>query len=89
MTASFISAASLKVLFYWRGDVTALQADNVLTERVLIVTLQKTDIPDQVRLSNLQPGSYVFQLTVTDSKDQSHSAKVTVVVLSPELSTCE
>ncbi|XP_041815235.1 kunitz-type protease inhibitor 1-like [Chelmon rostratus] len=51
------------------------------------VKMEKTDIPDQVRLSNLQPGSYVFQLTVTDSKDQSHSAKVTVVVLSPELST--
>ncbi|XP_070843085.1 kunitz-type protease inhibitor 1-like [Chaetodon trifascialis] len=51
------------------------------------VKMEKTDLPDQVRLSNLQPGSYVFRLTVTDSKDKSHSAKVTVLVLSPELST--
>lgn len=50
------------------------------------VKLENTDLPDQVRLSNLQPGSYVFQLTVTDSNDESHAAKVTVLVLSPELS---
>ncbi|XP_039637688.1 kunitz-type protease inhibitor 1-like isoform X2 [Perca fluviatilis] len=46
-----------------------------------------TEFPDQVMLSNLQPGSYVLQLTVTDSKDQSDSALVTVVVLSPEQSS--
>ncbi|XP_070781690.1 kunitz-type protease inhibitor 1-like isoform X2 [Enoplosus armatus] len=51
------------------------------------VKMEKTDLPDQVRLSNLQPGSYVFQLTVTDSNNQSHTAKVTVLVLSPELSS--
>ncbi|XP_029282172.1 LOW QUALITY PROTEIN: kunitz-type protease inhibitor 1-like [Cottoperca gobio] len=51
------------------------------------VEMQKTDLPDQVRLSNLQPGSYDFRLTVTDSNDQSHSANVTVLVLSPELSS--
>ncbi|XP_074472463.1 kunitz-type protease inhibitor 1-like isoform X2 [Sebastes fasciatus] len=51
------------------------------------VLVEKTDLPDQVQLSNLQPGSYVFQLTVTDSNDQFHSAKVTVLVLSPELSS--
>lgn len=56
---------------------------------VLNVTAQKTELPDQVRLSNLQNGSYVFQLTVTDSNDQSHAAKVTVLVLSPELTSCE
>ncbi|XP_031171433.1 kunitz-type protease inhibitor 1-like isoform X2 [Sander lucioperca] len=50
------------------------------------VTL-KTELPDQVMLSNLQPGSYVLQLTVTDSKDQSDDAQVTVLVLSPELSS--
>uniref|UniRef100_A0A3Q3XCL6 BPTI/Kunitz inhibitor domain-containing protein n=1 Tax=Mola mola TaxID=94237 RepID=A0A3Q3XCL6_MOLML len=49
------------------------------------VKMEKTELPDQVRLSNLQNGSYVFQLTVTDSNDQSHAAKVTVLVLSPEL----
>ncbi|XP_039980487.1 kunitz-type protease inhibitor 1-like [Xiphias gladius] len=51
------------------------------------VKMEKTDLPDQVRLSNLQAGSYVFQLTVTDSNDQSDDAEVTVLVLSPELSS--
>uniref|UniRef100_A0A3B4XUY5 Serine peptidase inhibitor, Kunitz type 1 b n=1 Tax=Seriola lalandi dorsalis TaxID=1841481 RepID=A0A3B4XUY5_SERLL len=51
------------------------------------VKMEKTDLPDQVRLSNLQPGSYVFQLTVTDSNDLSGVAKVTVLVLSPEMSS--
>ncbi|XP_042371874.1 kunitz-type protease inhibitor 1-like, partial [Plectropomus leopardus] len=51
------------------------------------MVMEKTDLPDQVRLSNLQPGTYVFQLTVTDSNDRSHAAKVSVFVLSPEQST--
>ncbi|KAM7396048.1 hypothetical protein PAMA_007363 [Pampus argenteus] len=51
------------------------------------ITIEKTDLSDQVRLSNLQPGLYVLQLTVTDSNNQSHDAKVTVLVLSPELSS--
>ncbi|XP_053193373.1 kunitz-type protease inhibitor 1-like [Scomber japonicus] len=51
------------------------------------VTMEQTDLPDQVRLSNLQPGSYVFQLTVTDSNDQSDDAEVTVLVLDPEQSS--
>ncbi|TMS12350.1 Kunitz-type protease inhibitor 1 [Larimichthys crocea] len=46
-----------------------------------------TELPDQVRLSNLQPGPYQFQLTVTDSKDQSHDTNVRILVLSPEQST--
>uniref|UniRef100_A0A3Q0SKJ5 Serine peptidase inhibitor, Kunitz type 1 b n=1 Tax=Amphilophus citrinellus TaxID=61819 RepID=A0A3Q0SKJ5_AMPCI len=46
--------------------------------------LQKTDLPDQVQLSNLQPGSYVFKLTVTDSNGQSDNEKVTVLVLNPQ-----
>ncbi|GLD73907.1 kunitz-type protease inhibitor 1-like protein [Lates japonicus] len=50
------------------------------------VKMEKTDLPDQVRLSDLKVGSYVFQLTVTDSNGQSDDAKVTVLVLSPELS---
>ncbi|KAM9339379.1 kunitz-type protease inhibitor 1-like [Symphorus nematophorus] len=51
------------------------------------VKMEKTDLPDQVRLSDLKPGSYVFQLTVSDSNDQSHAAKVKVLVLTPELSS--
>ncbi|KAK1874764.1 Kunitz-type protease inhibitor 1, partial [Dissostichus eleginoides] len=47
----------------------------------------ETELPDQVQLSNLQPGSYSFQLTVTDSNDQSDSAEVNVLVLSPELTS--
>lgn len=51
--------------------------------------LQKTDLNDQVMVSNLQPGVYVFQLKVTDSSDQSDTAQVTVLVLSPEQSESE
>ncbi|XP_041831468.1 kunitz-type protease inhibitor 1-like [Melanotaenia boesemani] len=51
------------------------------------VKMAKTDLPDQVELSNLQPGSYIFKLTVTDSKDQTGDAKVRVLVLSQELSS--
>ncbi|TNM94487.1 hypothetical protein fugu_017246 [Takifugu bimaculatus] len=47
----------------------------------------KTDLPDQVHVSGLQPGSYIFQLTVTDSNHQSDAANVSVLVLSPELSS--
>ncbi|XP_040025766.2 kunitz-type protease inhibitor 1 [Gasterosteus aculeatus] len=51
------------------------------------VTMERTDLPDQVRLSNLQSGSFVFQLTVIDSNDQrSRAANVSVVVLDPERS---
>uniref|UniRef100_A0A8D3DZQ3 Kunitz-type protease inhibitor 1-like n=1 Tax=Scophthalmus maximus TaxID=52904 RepID=A0A8D3DZQ3_SCOMX len=53
------------------------------------VKMEDTDLPDQMRLSNLQPGEYVFQLTVTDSNGQSDDAEVTVHVLSPERSSCE
>nr|XP_046229611.1 kunitz-type protease inhibitor 1-like isoform X2 [Scatophagus argus] len=51
------------------------------------VKMEKTELPDQVRLSNLEPGSYVFQLTVTDSNGRSHADTVTVLVLSPEMSS--
>ncbi|XP_060947820.1 kunitz-type protease inhibitor 1-like, partial [Limanda limanda] len=51
------------------------------------VKTEATDLPDQVRLSNLQSGSYVFTLTVTDSNGQSDDTKVTVRVLSPEQSS--
>uniref|UniRef100_A0A3B5MXL7 Serine peptidase inhibitor, Kunitz type 1 b n=1 Tax=Xiphophorus couchianus TaxID=32473 RepID=A0A3B5MXL7_9TELE len=49
--------------------------------------LEKTNYDDQVRLSNLQPGSYVLKLTVTDSKGKSGHDTVTIKVLTPELST--
>lgn len=49
------------------------------------VNMEKTDLPDQVRLTDLQPGSYRFQLTVTDSNRRSHAAGVTVLVLDPQL----
>lgn len=51
--------------------------------------LQRTDLPDQVRVSGLQAGSYVFQLTVTDSNQQSDTANVSVLVLSLQLSSSE
>lgn len=48
------------------------------------VEMEKTDHVDQVQLSNLQTGSYVFKLTVTDSNGQSDDEKVTVLVLNPQ-----
>ncbi|PWA28324.1 hypothetical protein CCH79_00019009 [Gambusia affinis] len=51
--------------------------------------LEKTKYDDQVRLSNLQPGSYVLKLTVTDSRGKSGHDTVTIKVLTPELSSCE
>ncbi|KAM3861149.1 kunitz-type protease inhibitor 1b [Diretmus argenteus] len=49
-------------------------------------TMEKTELPDQLRVSNLQPGDYVFQLRVTDSNGQSDAANVSVLVLSPQQS---
>ncbi|XP_076021507.1 kunitz-type protease inhibitor 1-like [Genypterus blacodes] len=48
--------------------------------------MEVTDHTDQVRLSDLKSGSYVFKLTVTDSNDQTHTAKVAVLVLGPDTS---
>ncbi|KAM6954064.1 kunitz-type protease inhibitor 1b [Aplochiton taeniatus] len=50
------------------------------------VAMEKTNLDDQVMVSNLQPGVYVFQLEVTDSSHQTATAKVTVLVLSEEQS---
>ncbi|XP_024275402.1 kunitz-type protease inhibitor 1b isoform X1 [Oncorhynchus tshawytscha] len=50
------------------------------------VDITKTDLKDQVMLSNLKPGMYVFQLKVTDSSNQSAMDKVSVLVLTPEQS---
>ncbi|XP_039874358.1 kunitz-type protease inhibitor 1-like [Simochromis diagramma] len=48
------------------------------------VKIEETNYPDQVQLSNLQTGSYVFKLTVNDSNGKSDDAKVTVLVLNPQ-----
>ncbi|XP_064001754.1 kunitz-type protease inhibitor 1 isoform X2 [Pogoniulus pusillus] len=39
---------------------------------------------DEVEISNLQPGTYVFQLTVTDTAQQQDFTNITVMVLSSE-----
>ncbi|NXH40635.1 SPIT1 inhibitor, partial [Dicaeum eximium] len=39
---------------------------------------------DQVEISNLQVGTYIFQLTVTDTAQQQDFTNITIVVLSPE-----
>ncbi|XP_076874261.1 kunitz-type protease inhibitor 1-like isoform X2 [Brachyhypopomus gauderio] len=50
------------------------------------VVTEKTDLPDQLVLSNLHSGVYKFQLKVTDSADQSDSTSITVLVLTVEQS---
>ncbi|XP_051951910.1 kunitz-type protease inhibitor 1b [Xyrauchen texanus] len=50
------------------------------------VKFEKTNLPDQIRVSNLIPGLYEFKLTVTDSAEHSDSDEVTVLVLTPEQS---
>ncbi|XP_029590105.1 kunitz-type protease inhibitor 1b isoform X1 [Salmo trutta] len=50
------------------------------------VEMTKTDLKDQVKLSNLKPGKYIFQLKVTDSSNQSAMDQVSVLVLTPEQS---
>ncbi|XP_067274668.1 kunitz-type protease inhibitor 1b [Pseudorasbora parva] len=50
------------------------------------VQMEKTELVDQIRVSNLIPGVYEFKLTVTDSAHHSDSAQVTVLVLTPEQS---
>lgn len=39
---------------------------------------------DQVEISNLQVGTYVFQLTVTDTAQQRDFTNITIVVLNAE-----
>ncbi|XP_061854715.1 kunitz-type protease inhibitor 1 isoform X2 [Colius striatus] len=39
---------------------------------------------DQVEISNLQPGTYVFQLTVTDTAQQQDFTNITIMVLNAE-----
>ncbi|KAK5622764.1 hypothetical protein CRENBAI_025123 [Crenichthys baileyi] len=49
--------------------------------------MEKTDLQDQVRLSNLHPGSYILKLSVKDSNGHSGDDEVTVLVLTSELSS--
>ncbi|KAM6961308.1 kunitz-type protease inhibitor 1a [Aplochiton taeniatus] len=46
--------------------------------------MEKTQLDDQMIVSNLSSGIYKFQLTVTDTSGQSDSTVVTVLVLTPE-----
>ncbi|XP_065119801.1 kunitz-type protease inhibitor 1b [Paramisgurnus dabryanus] len=50
------------------------------------VVMEKTNLEDQIKVTNLIPGVYGFKLTVTDSAHHSDSAQVTVLVLTPEQS---
>ncbi|XP_010887835.1 kunitz-type protease inhibitor 1 isoform X2 [Esox lucius] len=50
------------------------------------VVFTKTQYKDQVILSSLYPGMYVFQLKVTDSIGQTSTDQVSVLVLTPEQS---
>ncbi|XP_028997722.1 kunitz-type protease inhibitor 1-like isoform X2 [Betta splendens] len=45
------------------------------------VVMEKTDLPDQMNVTNLLPGLYVFKLTVTDSNGQADGDQVEVRVL--------
>ncbi|CAL1585757.1 unnamed protein product [Knipowitschia caucasica] len=50
-------------------------------------TVERTQYPDQVNVSGLVSGSYLFELRVTDSNGNSASDTVLVQVLSPEQSS--
>lgn len=39
---------------------------------------------DQAEISNLQVGTYVFQLTVTDTAQQQDFTNITIIVLNSE-----
>ncbi|XP_077366447.1 kunitz-type protease inhibitor 1-like [Festucalex cinctus] len=68
------------------GDATIVDYDWSLEVGNDSVVMEETLLPEQVRVSNLVAGRYVFRLAVTDSKGQSHRADVQVLVLSAELS---
>lgn len=50
------------------------------------VTLEKTEFPDQIRVSGLESGSHWFQLKVTDSEGKSATDQMLIFVLTPEQS---
>uniref|UniRef100_A0A8C3UF72 Kunitz-type protease inhibitor 1 n=1 Tax=Catharus ustulatus TaxID=91951 RepID=A0A8C3UF72_CATUS len=57
-------------------------------EPVMLRGTESTDdhgiVRDQVEISNLQVGTYVFQLTVTDTAQQQDFTNITIMVLSSE-----
>ncbi|RVE55911.1 hypothetical protein OJAV_G00231090 [Oryzias javanicus] len=50
------------------------------------IVMEKTDQPDELKLTNLTEGYYVFQLTITDAHKKTSSGNVSVVVITPEMS---
>ncbi|XP_056624464.1 kunitz-type protease inhibitor 1a [Triplophysa dalaica] len=51
-----------------------------------VVMAKSPNFVDAVTISNLSPGMFKFQLTVTDDAGQTDSAEVSVLVLTPEQS---
>ncbi|XP_063079779.1 kunitz-type protease inhibitor 1b isoform X2 [Engraulis encrasicolus] len=67
----------------WDDDkITSYEWNQVLGDPS--VEMQKTTFEDQIELSNLKPGVYKFEVTVTDTKGQTDTAGVTVLVLTLE-----
>ncbi|XP_024146290.1 kunitz-type protease inhibitor 1 [Oryzias melastigma] len=50
------------------------------------VVIEKTDQPDELKLTNLKEGIYTFQLTITDAHRKTSSGNVSVLVITPEMS---
>ncbi|XP_056150754.1 kunitz-type protease inhibitor 1-like isoform X2 [Lampris incognitus] len=69
-----------------RGEAHITHYQWSLLEGNSTVVLETSELADQLLVSNLQPGDYIFQLSVTDSNGQSDTANVSVLVLSPEQS---
>ncbi|XP_077408118.1 kunitz-type protease inhibitor 1-like [Vanacampus margaritifer] len=67
------------------GDASVVDYDWSLQSGNASVVIEKTLLPEQVQVSNLEAGRYVFRLSVTDSNQLSQSADVQVLVLSTEL----
>lgn len=71
--------------------VTSLRADlGIMLYGFPSFSSQKSpNFADAVTISNLSPGMFKFQLTVTDDAGQTDSAEVSVLVLTPEQSLRE
>ncbi|XP_057679083.1 kunitz-type protease inhibitor 1-like [Corythoichthys intestinalis] len=63
------------------GDASITDYNWTLQSGNANVVMEKTPLSDQVLLSNLEAGRYLFRLTVTDSNRRSHAADVQVLVL--------
>uniref|UniRef100_V9KSN1 Kunitz-type protease inhibitor 1-like protein n=1 Tax=Callorhinchus milii TaxID=7868 RepID=V9KSN1_CALMI len=66
-----------------RDDHDIIKYDWILVEGDPSVGKQGTKNPDEIEVTNLKVGLYVFQLTVTDSIGQNTSANISITVLSP------